>query len=299
MLDLTNLTNHSIMVLKTLKKYREDNIKLCDLKLQVEDQVLPVHRSVLAACSQYFYTMFSGELKESNQSTVVLNDIKAATLKLIIDFAYDGEIDINSRNVEDVLSLATQLQFNQVCDLCCNFLEQQLDVRNCINIRSFAALYHCTSFIIKIDFFIENNFKDVVSSDDFNNLPFSVLQSLISSHKLNVDCEESVYNAIMKWIKYDTKQRCKQLLALLKEVRLPLLSKKFMMLYIDNEELIKSDMNCRDLLDEAKNYHMYPEMRASFRSKRTMPRYSTIGLLFAIGGKETGEQITNKMEYYR
>ncbi|XP_065659628.1 kelch-like protein diablo isoform X3 [Hydra vulgaris] len=296
--QLRNISNHSVMILKTLKRYREDAIKLCDLVLQVEDQVFPVHRSVLAACSQYFYAMFAGELKESSQSTVVLNDVKANILKQLLDFAYDGEIEIHSKNVEDILRLATQLQFIQVCDICCNFLEQQLDTMNCINIRNFATLYNCISFTSKIDIFMENNFKDVINSDEFKNLPFSVLKSLISSHKLNVVLEQDVYNAVIKWVKFDLNQRRNQFFALLNEVKLPLLSKKFIMQHIINEELIKSEMSCRDLLDEAKNYHLYPKMRAIFRSKRTIPRYSTVGLLFAIGGKETGEQITNKVECF-
>ena len=253
----------------------------------------------MAACSPYFLAMFNGELKESKQKVIVLKDIKAEVFELIIDYVYTGDLDVNIENVEGILELATQLQFCEVRQICCDFLEQQLDPVNCVGIRKFAHLHHCKSFLQTVDNFLKKNFIEVLNSEEYTLLPYNVLHDVVSCDDLNVDCEERAYSAILKWVKYDVTERGTNFHSLLSEIRLPLLSIRFIMNHVDNENLVKNNLECRDLLDEAKNYHLQPETHSALRTPRTLPRNSTVGLLFAIGGKEAGEAITNKSEYFR
>ena len=53
---------------------------------------------------------------------------------------------------------------------------------------------------------------------------------------------------------------------LLQKVRLPLLTPQFFADRVATEELIRSSHQCRDLLDEARNYHLMPERRSQLRS---------------------------------
>jgi len=48
---------------------------LCDTELIVQGQTFRVHRSYLAACSQYFYTMFTSEFNEK-----CLNQVEIASV---------------------------------------------------------------------------------------------------------------------------------------------------------------------------------------------------------------------------
>ncbi|XP_057311311.1 kelch-like protein 20 [Hydractinia symbiolongicarpus] len=289
---------HSAKILYLMNQHRKENTKLCDVVLQVNKKKYPTHRSVLAACSPYFLAMFNGDMKESAEKTIVLKDVKEDIIELIIDFVYTGNLNVNIENVESILEHATLLQFSEVRLLACNFLEQQLDPENCVGIRKFVHLHHCKKFICTVDNFMKKHFLQVLNSDEFTSIPFSVLKEILLSEKLNVDCEERVYNCVLKWIKHDPIKREPKLSELLAATRLSLLEKQFLMDVVDQMPLIKNDPKCRDLLDEAKNYHLQPEKHAKLRSLRTIPRHSTCGRLYAIGGKKDVSTILNKVEAY-
>ncbi|KAM9678225.1 kelch-like protein 8 isoform 2-T3 [Trichechus inunguis] len=71
-------------------------------------------------------------------------------------------------------------------------------------------------------------------------------------------------------------------------VRLPLLPVDFLMGVVAKEQVVKQNLKCRDLLDEARNYHLHLSSRAvpDFEySIRTTPRKHTAGVLFCVGGR--------------
>lgn len=72
---------------------------------------------------------------------------------------------------------------------------------------------------------------------------------------------------------------------LMKCVRLPLLSRDFLMSNVDTELLVRHHSECKDLLIEALKYHLMPEQRGVLSNSRTRPRRcegaSTV--LFAVG----------------
>ncbi|XP_047573884.1 kelch-like protein 8 isoform X2 [Lutra lutra] len=71
-------------------------------------------------------------------------------------------------------------------------------------------------------------------------------------------------------------------------VRLPLLPVDFLMGVVAKEQIVKQNLKCRDLLDEARNYHLHLSSRAvpDFEySIRTTPRKRTAGVLFCVGGR--------------
>lgn len=73
---------------------------------------------------------------------------------------------------------------------------------------------------------------------------------------------------------------CLQLCSFLCQVRLPLLPICFLMGVVAKEEIVKQNLKCRDLLDEARNYHLHLSSRAvpDFEySIRTTPRKQTAG----------------------
>lgn len=53
-----------------------------------------------------------------------------------------------------------------------------------------------------------------------------------------------------------------------------------------SEDLIKTCLKCRDLVDEAKDYHLMPERRPLMQSFRTRPRMCSDipGIIYAVGG---------------
>lgn len=273
--------------------------KLCDVVLRAQRQEIYAHRAVLAACSSYFLAMFTHELLESGQKTVEIKDMDPSVLASLVDYAYTGEIDIAVENVQEVLAAASLLQMTQVQDLCCEFLKQQLDAANCLGIKNFAEANGCSQLTDIIDLFAQRHFCDVAMGSEFLNGSWESTAALISSDSLNVAQEEEVYKAVMQWVRQDPTERAKHLPKLLNHVRLPMISVPFLMSEVDGESLVKQSVECRDLLDEAKRYHLLPAERDTRSpNPRFIPRKSTVGTLYAIGGKESSESITRSVETF-
>ena len=55
--------SHALRVLEALNEQRRQHV-LCDVIVCVDDQEFACHRSVLAACSPYFFAMFSSKSRE-------------------------------------------------------------------------------------------------------------------------------------------------------------------------------------------------------------------------------------------
>ena len=290
---------HAARVMHLMNEHRKTSKKLCDVTLKVGDRELEAHRSVLAACSPYFLAMFNGELKESTQRVVTLKGLKYKILEILVEFAYTGILDINIDNVQTILSAASLLQFPEVAEICGQFLEHQLEPSNCIGIRKYAEDHNCLKFLPVAEKYIMDNYKQILQSEEFHLLSLNLLLKLVSSCSLNIHYEEQVYNGVIKWIRHDMPERGYLLPKLLAHVRLPLLPISFIVNVVEVEPMIRNSLECRDLVDEAKNYHLQPENHSKLRSMRTMPRRSTAGLLVAVGGKEAGELITNKVECFR
>ncbi|XP_076966164.1 kelch-like protein 17 isoform X2 [Callospermophilus lateralis] len=73
---------------------------------------------------------------------------------------------------------------------------------------------------------------------------------------------------------------------LMKCVRLPLLSRDFLLGHVDAESLVRHHPDCKDLLIEALKFHLLPEQRGVLGTSRTRPRRCEGAgpVLFAVGG---------------
>ncbi|PIO40324.1 hypothetical protein AB205_0097920, partial [Aquarana catesbeiana] len=67
------------------------------------------------------------------------------------------------------------------------------------------------------------NFIEVIRNQEFLLLPASEIAKLLSSDDINVPDEETIFQALMQWVKYDIESRQKDLGMLLSYIRLPLL----------------------------------------------------------------------------
>ena len=73
---------------------------LCDVILVADGLEIPAHRAVLAACSPYFYAMFTGDLTEAHTERIVLQEIDGKALALLVEFMYTAEIQVTEENVQ-------------------------------------------------------------------------------------------------------------------------------------------------------------------------------------------------------
>ncbi|XP_022820736.1 kelch-like protein diablo isoform X3 [Spodoptera litura] len=264
--------------LSALRRHRE----LCDVVLNVANRKLFAHRVILSACSPYFRAMFTGELAESRATEVTIRDVDEQAMEQLVEFCYTAHIVVEESNVQALLPAACLLQLQEIQDVCCEFLKRQLDCSNCLGIRAFADTHSCRELLRIADKFTQQNFPEVMESEEFLLLPAAQLIDIVSSDELNVRSEEQTFQAVMSWVKYNVAERRQHLAQVLQHVRLPLLSPKFLVGTVSSELLIRSDDACRDLLDEAKNYLLLPQERPLMQGPRTRPRKPTRRVMYRI-----------------
>ncbi|XP_058994267.1 kelch-like protein 17 isoform X3 [Mustela lutreola] len=259
---------------------------LCDIVLHVAAKEIRAHKVVLASCSPYFHAMFTNEMSESRQTHVTLHDIDPQALDQLVQFAYTAEIVVGEGNVQTLLPAASLLQLNGVRDACCKFLLSQLDPSNCLGIRGFADTHSCSDLLKAAHRYVLQHFVDVAKTEEFMLLPLKQVLELVSSDSLNVPSEEDVYRAVLSWVKHDVDARRQHVPRLMKCVRLPLLSRDFLLGHVDAESLVRHHPDCKDLLIEALKFHLLPEQRGVLGTSRTRPRRceGAGSVLFAVGG---------------
>lgn len=154
--------------------------------------------------------------------------------------------------------------------MCCFFF-YRFNAHNVLGIRQFADSLGCLQLVGAAEKYIHHYFCKVAQSEEFFSLAYDELIDIIRSDELNVPTEESIFEACMKWIKWN-ESRSDLLPQVLAKVRLPLLSPQYLADRVATEDLIRTSHQCRDLLDEAKDYHLMPERRELVQSFRTRRR---------------------------
>ncbi|XP_029348142.1 kelch-like protein 2 [Acyrthosiphon pisum] len=219
----------------------------CDIKLETEDKkIIFAHKVVLASASPFFHAMFTN-FAEKNHDLVVMREIDSTALQLLVNFIYSGAIVVTEENVQVLLQAADLLQLQEVKDVCCDFLEKQLCSTNCIGIKEIADLHSCTKLLTNSELYIQQHFSEVVDGEEFLSLSYEQVVKLISSDELIVPSEEKVYESIIRWVKHELGLRKTIFPQLMEQIRLPLISKHYILKKVVEEPLIKNCFKCKFL----------------------------------------------------
>lgn len=291
--ECRELPTNALRMMNDLRKREQ----LCDVTLIIGNKKLYVHRLVLAATSQYFHRMFLSEMKESKADTITLKDVDEGAMETLIDFAYTSRLHITIANVQNLMAAASIFLFPTAVHACAMFLAGQLHTTNCLGIRTFAEDHSSQSLVKKAEEYFRDHFMDAVKSEEFLQLSAPTLGSLINSDDLHIRSEEAVYDAVMLWINHDEQTRSQHLPDLLCHVRLPHIAPSCLTTKIESNEFIRNNLKCRDLIDEAKNFHLMPDF-SRLHLERFRPRKSTCGQLFAIGGRGAVGEPFRSVECY-
>lgn len=119
--------NHSSDVLCSLNEQRRDGL-LCDVILIVQDQEYRTHRSVLAACSQYFkklFTVATTDGGDPNHAAAVyeIDFVAPESLTAILEFAYTSTLTVTASNVKEILNAAQMLEIPCIINVCLEIMD--------------------------------------------------------------------------------------------------------------------------------------------------------------------------------
>lgn len=213
------LSSHPQSILEGLRSLCSQP-KLVDVTLSAGGRDFPCHRAVLALCSQYFHSMFSGDFVESITSRVELQNVDPDILSCLLDFAYTGKLTINQNNVEGLICTSSQLQFQTVRTVCSRYLQHQIDETNCLGILEFGAVHGCPEVLAKAWAFVLENFEAIQQGEEFLQLEKERLVTCLSHEGLQIRDESTRVEAILKWVKHQTEFRLLHLPELLHLSRL-------------------------------------------------------------------------------
>ncbi len=242
--------NYSLDILYSLNKQRQQK-QFTDLVLKVEGKDFYCHRAILIAISPYFRAMLTSDMKESIEEEVTLHDLNAENFKRLLDFVYTCRLYLNDENAQEIMELACFLQLLPAISACGLYLKDQLATSNCLGILNFAYMYSCSELYDDATNFALEHFSEVITSDEYQDLQPVILSGLIADDRLNVRKEESVYQAVMLWLRYDIEERLAQLPSVLIHVRLPLINPEYYRKVVEAEPLLQQSEECKEIVQAA------------------------------------------------
>lgn len=271
---------HSFKILNKLHLLRKEN-SMCDATLSVEGKKFPVHRNVLCASSAYFQVMFTSGMAESFADHVEIQGIQADIFDAILDFIYTGKVEVSEDNVQQLLPASKMLQIEDIEVICCDFLKHELDSSNCVGIYTFSDAHSCFNLSKSALDFIHRNFVEVSKQDEFLQITKTSLLQMLESEELKIESEEQVFEAAMRWVVHDLSRGREALGNILEQIRLPLVSPKFLEQYLVTCQSASIKRMLAGILD---GYRNYQSLARSQQRVHTQPRRASRKCFFIIGG---------------
>lgn len=230
-----------------LKELLEEK-KFVDCSLKAGDRSLPCHRLILSACSPYFREYFLSEQNEEKKKEVVLDNVDPNILDMIVKYLYSASIDLNDSNVQDIFALASRFQIPSVFTVCVSYLQKRLAVGNCLAILRLGVLLDCPRLAFSARDFVSDHFVQICKEEDFMQLAPHELISVISPDSLNVEKEELVFEAVMRWVRTDKENRVKSLGEIFDCIRFRLMPEKYFKEQVEKDDIIKSNSDLQKKL---------------------------------------------------
>nr|XP_055051958.1 transcription regulator protein BACH1a [Misgurnus anguillicaudatus] len=115
---------HSHHVLRSLDELRQKEI-LCDVNVEVESRSFRAHSSVLASCSDYFYTRLANHSRP-NFTVNLPDEVTVEGFEPLLQFAYTAKLHFTKENILEIHRCAKLLGFHNLDKSCFEFLIPKL-----------------------------------------------------------------------------------------------------------------------------------------------------------------------------
>ncbi|XP_039271551.2 uncharacterized protein LOC120345993 [Styela clava] len=228
-------------LMSSLERLRKSKF-LCDFAVKVGDKSFLVHRTVLAASSEYFERMFASNMREVSDGFVIMKNVDQDAIAHCIDFMYTGDINFTSENIEPILHVSCMLQMIGLRNRCFKYLQSHLSPRNCISVINLGKMYHQKALIQQAENIISEDFDSFVSSKMFPSVEKSDLLRYIQfSH---VTCQTS-WRAVITWAKANKETRVEDIIELIKSINISGFPFKFILETVLNDSFVKRNLEIK------------------------------------------------------
>lgn len=119
------VSKHSAEMLHNLNVQRKDGGRFCDVILRVGEESFPAHKAVLAACSEYFESVFSRQTEgDGDAKELEMHTISPKVFKDVLDFAYTSRIVVRLECFPELMTAAKFLLMRSVIEICQEVIKQ-------------------------------------------------------------------------------------------------------------------------------------------------------------------------------
>ncbi|XP_035677555.1 kelch-like protein 18 [Branchiostoma floridae] len=184
--------------------------------------------------------MFTSDMAESRQKTVVLQGLDAGMFGEILSYIYSGTLRVSLDKVQPLYQAADLLQLDYVRDTCSSYLAMNVERCTCVDLYKFANVFSVDIVKKACLQFIQRSFVEVASSEEFYSLSVNQLTEIISHDELDVKEETTVWEAVVRWVQHSREDRLHHLPNILPHIRFNLLTPYNMVAILDHP-LISED----------------------------------------------------------
>lgn len=234
-----------------------DHGKFLDCVVRVGEREFPCHRLVLAACSPYFRARFLAEPDGAGE--LRLEEVSPDVVSQVLHYLYTSEIALDEASVQDLFAAAHRFQIPSIFTICVSFLQKRLCLANCLAVFRLGLLLDCARLAVAARDFICARFPLVARDNDFLGLSADELIAIISSDGLNVEKEEAVFEAVMRWASSGDAEaqaeRQRALPTVFESVRCRLLPRAFLESRVERHPLVRSQPELLRKVQMVKDAH--------------------------------------------
>ncbi|XP_052784712.1 kelch-like protein 24 [Mya arenaria] len=223
--------------------------QLSDIGIRTGTIVHKCHKLILSAVSEYFTAMFGSGMKESSDEIVVLEGVDSKVFSSILSYIYFGKCELNFSISQDILSTAVYLQISTLQLQCEEFLLQNIDVTNCVDLWKLGVHFSCDLLKDGAWQFLVDNFKHINQLKLISELNIHNIKNLVKNENLDVEDENSVFQFVLQWAKHN--KGLEDLHQILSLVRLTLIDLALLESSLKDSQIIKTNKACMDMLKTA------------------------------------------------
>ena len=120
----------------------QETDQFSDVVMVVEGERFPGHRVVLAAHSQYFYTMFTCGMTETRNQEIPIHGLSAPVFRIVLNYIYRGRVDTAEvEALKGTFLAANMLQMTDLEHITASKLHKLCNLANCIDMYFFVITY--------------------------------------------------------------------------------------------------------------------------------------------------------------
>ncbi|XP_039285763.1 kelch-like protein 28 [Nilaparvata lugens] len=189
-----------------------------DVILNIDDNKIHCHKSILCHESEFFLLMFTTDMMEKKQETISLKGISYEATKSVIGFLYTCELVVPPNEMCEIVRLVDMFQIHILRPVCAEILLNSCTVSNLISINCLAAQYRYHDVADEAFSLILQDFTELIRQPEFLEASFELVLSIFTAECLCHSSENECIRAILNWIQYDVNTRHVHLVDLLEHV---------------------------------------------------------------------------------